>query len=126
MNPCTVIDQVMAGEGFPAATPGTVDSARSCASNKPGDANVGVALQDNAGYDQNIPDPSKASTGHVGKRNAIIEREGIGAVGQCTISIEVKPNSRALVSVSGNGTTQEACDRVTAIAIKVEKLLPAG
>ncbi len=124
LSPCTIIDQVMAGEGFPAAAPGTVDSARSCASNKPGDANVGVALQDNAGYDQNIPDPSKASRGHVGARNAIIEREGIGAVGQCTISIEVKPNSRALVSVSGNGTTQEACDRVTAIAIKVEKLLP--
>jgi hypothetical protein len=126
LSPCTIINQVMGGEGFPAATPGTVDSERSCASNKPGDANVGVALQDNAGYDQGIPDPSKASRGHVGTRNAIIEREAIGAVGQCTISIEVKPNSRALVSVSGNGTTQQACDRVTAIAIKVEKLLPPG
>ncbi|MGV9363430.1 DUF3558 family protein [Amycolatopsis sp. NPDC003731] len=124
LHPCTIVDQVLADDGFPAATPGTVDRERSCASNKPGDANVGVALQDNAGYDQNIPAPSKASRGHVGPRNAIIEREGIGATGQCTISIEVKPNSRALVSLSGHGTTQEACDRVTAIAIKVEKLLP--
>ncbi|QKV77874.1 DUF3558 family protein [Amycolatopsis sp. Hca4] len=124
LSPCTIIDQVMAGEGFPAAAPGTVDRERSCASNKPGDANVGVALQDNTGYDQGIPDPSKASRGHVGARNAIIERGSIGAAGQCTISIEVKPNSRALVSVSGNDTTEQACDRVTAIAVKVEKLLP--
>src|SRR5689334_5750532 len=63
MDPCKLLDQVMAGKGFPAATPGTVDRERSCASNKPGDATVGVALQDNAGYDQNIPDPSKAARG---------------------------------------------------------------
>ncbi|MFF1612183.1 DUF3558 family protein [Amycolatopsis sp. NPDC058278] len=124
LSPCTIIDQVMAGEGFPAAAPGTVDRERSCASNKPGDAAVGVALQDNTGYDQGIPDPSKASRGHVGPRNAIIERGSIGAEGQCSISIEVKPKSRALVSVSGNGTTEQACDRVTGIAVKVEKLLP--
>ncbi|MEV5715664.1 DUF3558 family protein [Amycolatopsis mediterranei] len=126
MSPCTIIDQVMAGEGFPPAAPGTVDRERSCASNKPGDAAVGVALQDNTGYDQGIPDPSKASRGHVGPRNAIIERGSIGAAGQCSISIEVKPKSRALVSVSGNDTTEQACDRVTAIAVKVEKLLPSG
>jgi hypothetical protein len=126
LSPCTIIDQVMAGEGFPAAAPGTVDRERSCSSNKPGDAAVGVALQDNTGYDQGIPDPSKASRGHVGPRNAIIERGSIGAAGQCSISIEVKPKSRALVSVSGNDTTEQACDRVTAIAVKVEKLLPSG
>ncbi len=124
LNPCDVVDQVMAGEGFPAAAPGTVDRERSCASNKPGDATIGVALQDNAGYDQSIPNPSRTSRGHVGQRNAIIEREPIGAAGQCVITMEVKPNSRALVSLSGNSTTDQACERVTAIAVKVEKLLP--
>jgi hypothetical protein len=124
MNACTVVDQVMAGQGFPPAQPSAADRFRSCASNKPGDANVGVALQDNAGYDQSIPDPSKTSRGHVGPRNAIIERDPIGAAGQCVITIEVKPNSRVLVSLSGNSPTEQACERVTAIAVKVEKLLP--
>ena len=124
LNPCTVIDQVMAGQGYPPAEPSAADRNRSCASNKPGDANVGVALQDGEAYDQNIPDPTKASRGKVGDRPAIIEREPIGAVGQCSITMEVKPNSRALVSLSGNGTTEDACDRVKQIAVKVEQLLP--
>lgn len=124
LNACTVIDQVMEGQGFPPAQPSAADRLRSCASNKTGDANVGVALQDGEIYNANIPDPSKASEGHVGARRAIIERDPVGAAGQCAITMEVKPSSRALVSLTTEGTTEAACERVKDIAIKVEKLLP--
>ena len=124
MNPCTVLDQAAAGQGYPAAHPSTADSNRSCASDKPGDSTVGVALQNGQRFDQNISNPSKAVTGDVNGRPAIQEREPIGAVGQCSITMEVKPSSRALVSLSGGKTTDEACQLVNAIATKLEPLLP--
>jgi hypothetical protein len=124
MKPCALLDQVLAGQGYPAAHPSTADAKQSCASDKPGDSTVGLALQNGQLFDQNISNPGKAVTGSVNDRPAVQEREPIGAAGQCSVTMEVKPGSRALVSLSGGKTTDEACDRINAIATKLEPLLP--
>lgn len=128
MKPCTTLDQALNGQGYPASVPTTADAARSCTTEKKtGDELTGVTISLHAGQtiNENIADPSKASTGTVNDRPAVQEREPIGAKGQCAIAMEVKPKSRAVVSVAlSYGTTDQACTDVNDIATKVEPLLP--
>jgi hypothetical protein len=125
MNPCTVLDQVLAGQGYPAAVPTTADAKRSCVSTKQGYGEIGVLLQGGQTIDENITDPSKASTGDVNGRRAIQIRNGLGGSGACDVKMEVKPNSRALVMVTlRTETTDEACRLVNDVATRVEVLLP--
>ncbi|MGV9363432.1 DUF3558 family protein [Amycolatopsis sp. NPDC003731] len=128
MKPCPTLDQALSGQGYPAAAPTTADAARSCTTEKKvGDETIGVTLSLHAGQtiNENIADPSKASTGTVNDRPAVQEREPIGAKGQCAIAMEVKPKSRAAVSVTLSfGTTEQACSDVNDVATKVEPLLP--
>ncbi|WP_103336454.1 DUF3558 family protein [Amycolatopsis sp. CA-126428] len=128
MKPCTTLDQALNGQGYPASVPTTADAARSCTTEKKtGDDSIRVSLSLHAGQtiNENIADPSKASTGTVNDRPAVQEREPIGAKGQCSVGMEVKPKSRALVAVTlGVGTTDQACTDVNDISTKVEPLLP--
>lgn len=128
MKACPTLDQALSGQGYPAAVPTTADAKRSCTTQKKtGDETIGVTLSLHAGQtiNENIADPSKASTGTVNDRPAIQEREPIGAKGQCAIAMEVKPKSRALVAATlSYGTTDQACADVNDLATKVEPLLP--
>jgi hypothetical protein len=128
MKPCATLDQALSGQGYPPSIPTTADSARTCTTKKKvGDDSIRVGLSLHAGQtiNENIADPSKASTGTVNDRAAVQERDPIGAKGQCAIGMEVKPNSRALVDVTlGVGTTDQACTDVNDVATKVEPLLP--
>lgn len=128
MKPCATLDQALSGQGYPPSIPTTADSARTCTTKKKvGDDSIRVGLSLHAGQtiNENIADPSKASTGTVNNRAAVQERDPIGAKGQCAIGMEVKPNSRALVDVTlGVGTTDQACTDVNDVATKVEPLLP--
>jgi hypothetical protein len=66
-----------------------------------------------------------ASPGTVGTRSAIEEAEPIGAKGDCDVSIEVKPDSRAVIGISSGGTDQ-ACKLAENLADKLEPLPPKG
>jgi hypothetical protein len=128
MKPCTSLDALLRDQGYPAAVPTAADSARTCtAVKKVGDDSIRVSLSLHAGQtiNENIADPGKASTGTVNDRPAVQEREPIGAKGQCAVSMEVKPKSRAIVAVTlGVGTTDQACADVNDLATKFEPMLP--
>jgi hypothetical protein len=128
MNPCTVLDQVLAGEGFPQATPTLARSKESCGANKPTSGNtpgVDVSLSLQAG--QNYKDTvgkGQAAEGNVNGRPAIEEREPQNSSGQCGVWMDVQPDSRALVLVSSGSDTPTACKKVEEVAAKIEPLLP--
>jgi hypothetical protein len=128
MKPCTSLDELLRGQGYPASAPTAADSARTCTTvKKVDDDSIRVSLSLHAGQtiNENIADPSKASTGTVNDRAAVQEREPIGAKGQCDVKMEVKPKSRAIVAVTlGVGTTDQACTDVNDLATKFEPLLP--
>lgn len=128
MKPCATLDELLRGQGYPAAIPTAADSARTCTTvKKVGDDSIRVSLSLHAGQtiNENIADPSKASSGTVNDRVAVQEREPIGAKGQCDVKMEVKPKSRAIVAVTlGVGTTDQACTDVNDFATKFEPMLP--
>lgn len=124
-NPCTILDQALAGEGFPTAAPNIADPEHACSFNKPPYGTVGLLLQAGQTIEENIADPSKARTGHVHERRAIQIRENVGAKGDCMNTIEVKPNSRASIVVTlVSRNTDEACAAVNDASAKIEPLLP--
>ena len=128
-NSCTILDQVLAGQGFPKATPTIASAKVTCAATKPraGDVSpvdVTLSLQPGRGYKENVGNPSQASEGKVNGRPAIEEREPEHSSGQCGIWLEMKPSSRALVLVTSGSDTANACKLVEGFAEKIEPLLP--
>lgn len=129
LNPCSLLDQAIAGEGFPPATPTVADAKESCAANKPrsGDVSpvdVALSLQPGRGYKNNVSNPSQASEGKVNERAAVEVREPRASPGQCGIWLEVKPSSRAFVLVTSGSDTANSCKLVEGFAEKIEPLLP--
>lgn len=129
LNPCTLLDQALAGQGFPAAERTIADAKETCAANKPrsGDVNpvdVALSLQPGRGYRNNVGNPSQASEGKVHERAAVEEREPQHSPGQCGIWLEVKPMSRAYVLVTSGSDTANSCKLVEGFAEKIEPLLP--
>jgi hypothetical protein len=129
LKPCSLLDQVLASEGFPAAAPTIADAKETCAANKPraGDVSpvdVALSLQPGRAYRNNVGNPSQASEGKVHERAAVEEREPQQSPGQCGIWLEVKPASRALVLVTSGSDTANACKLVEGFAEKIEPLLP--
>ncbi|WIV60437.1 DUF3558 family protein [Amycolatopsis nalaikhensis] len=129
LKPCTVLDQALTGEGFPAAAPTAADAKESCATTKPrsGDVNpvdVALSLQTGRGYKNNVSNPSQASEGNVNDRAAVEVREPRQSPGQCGIWLEVKPMSRAFVLVTSGSDTNNACKLVEGFAAKIEPMLP--
>ncbi|MEQ0565802.1 DUF3558 family protein [Amycolatopsis sp. NEAU-NG30] len=129
LNSCSVLDQVLAGQGFPKATPTIASAKVTCATTKPraGDVHpvdVALSLQPGRGYKENVGNPSQASEGNVNGRPAVEEREPQQSAGQCGIWMEVKPSSRALVLVTSGSDTANACQLVEGFAEKIEPLLP--
>ncbi|WP_244210945.1 DUF3558 family protein [Amycolatopsis kentuckyensis] len=129
LNPCTMLDQALAGQDFPPATPTIARSKESCGTNKLASGNtpgvdVALSLQAGQSYRDNVGNPSQASEGKVNGRPAVEEREPEHSSGQCGVWLDVKPQSRALVLVSSSSDTARACQLVGDIAAKVEPLLP--
>jgi hypothetical protein len=129
MSPCSILDQVLAGQGFPRAEPMVADTKNSCRATKPTAGNtpgvdVGLSLNAGRGYKENVGNPGQASEGNVNGRPAILEREPENSAGQCNVWLEVKPSSRAYVLLASGTDTARACQLVQDIAAKVEPLLP--
>jgi hypothetical protein len=129
LSSCTILDQVLAGQGFPQATPTLASSKVTCGATKPTSGNtpgvdVSLSLQPGRGYKENVGNPSQASEGNVNGRPAVEEREPEHSSGQCGVWMEVKQNSRALVLVSSSSDTPTACKKVEEVAAKIEPLLP--
>ncbi|WP_432848145.1 hypothetical protein ACQPXB_45270 [Amycolatopsis sp. CA-161197] len=123
LSACKLLDQALAGQGYPPATQSVADPEHACGTQKQDD--IGLDLQDGQSYDANLSNPSKAQTGNVRDRRAILELEPTGQTGICAVRIEVKPKSRALVSASlAPGTTDAACTRAEDVAEAIELLLP--
>ncbi|MEW2503577.1 DUF3558 family protein [Amycolatopsis sp. NPDC047767] len=124
-SPCKTLDQALAGQGFPPATPSTADLEHACDTQKEGAGVFSLGLQDGEAYDTSIANPAKATPGSVRARRAILEREPTQQTGVCAVSVEVKPKSRATIAVSfAQGTTDEACTEARTLASAVELLLP--
>ncbi|WP_410669753.1 DUF3558 family protein [Amycolatopsis sp. cmx-4-68] len=129
LSPCTIVDQALAGLGFPKAEPTVADAKESCRASKPSSvstqgADVAVSLQPGLGYRDNVGNPSQASEGNVNGRPAVEEREPLNVTGQCGVWLEVKPSSRALVLVASGSDTTAACKLVEEVSPKVESQLP--
>lgn len=129
LSPCTVLDQALAGQGYPTAEPMVADKKNSCRSSKPtsGDTpgvDVGLSFQAGRGYKENVGNPGQASEGNVNGRPAVEEREPLNAKGQCDVWLEVKPRSRAFVLLASGSDTAKSCQMVETIAAKIEPLLP--
>ncbi|WP_328604669.1 DUF3558 family protein [Amycolatopsis sp. NBC_00345] len=129
LPPCTTLDQVVTGRGFAPAVPTIADAQHSCRVTKKtqGDVegvDISLSLRDGQSYKANIQNPSQASAGTVGSRAAVEEAEPLGSTGQCEVSIEVKPKSRATVGVTFSSDTDKACKLVESLADKLEPLLP--
>ncbi|HWC55761.1 MAG TPA: DUF3558 family protein [Sphingomicrobium sp.] len=128
LNQCTIVDQALAGEGFPPATPSIARSKETCGTQKLASENtpgivVGLSLQAGQNYKDTVG-KGQAAEGDVNGRPAIEEREPQNSSGQCGVWMEVKPNSRALVLVSASTDTATACKTVEDVAAKIEPLLP--
>lgn len=128
MSACTILDQALAGQGFPQAVPTVASPEHSCHSFKPtsGDTpglDLGLVLQAGGNYRDNVNNPTKASEGNVNGRPAIEEQEPLQAKGQCSIRFKVR-DSRALMSLAFGSDTAAACKKIEELAPKVEPLLP--
>jgi len=129
LTPCSLLDQALTGQGFPAAKPTVADAKESCGTSKstvgntPG-MDIGLSLQVGRSYQDNVTNPGQASTGTVNNRPAIEEREPQSSSGQCAVRMDVQRTSRALLVVSASSDTESACKMVERIAEKVEPLLP--
>lgn len=129
MNQCALLDELLAGQGFPKASPDVADPGHACGTSKPSSAttrglDVGLNLQAGRGYKENITDPGKARTGDVNGRPAIEEPAPLGSPGQCSIVMSVEPGSRAIVDVSSGSDTTAACDTAKQLATQFEPKLP--
>ena len=114
VNPCTTLDQILNGEGFPAATPTVADAQHSCRSQNviPGNPTAvdgALSLQAGQRYDESADNPTQVRPGHVQKHAAIEVPTPLGSAGQCEVHIEVKPSSRALLIVGSGSDTANAC-----------------
>ncbi|WP_432848143.1 hypothetical protein ACQPXB_45265 [Amycolatopsis sp. CA-161197] len=125
MSPCKTLDQTLAGQGYPPASPSIADQDTACDTQKSGQDHLSLGLQDGQSYDTSIPNPAKATTGNVRDRRAILEPEPTQQAGSCAVSIDVKPTSRATVFAAlTSGNTDDACLRARLVAEAVEQLLP--
>jgi hypothetical protein len=124
LSPCTLLDQALKDEGYPAAAPNSGDPRHACEVSKPVYGGVGLQLQAGRNY-EDIGDPSKGRTGDVNGRSAVQVKERLGSKGDCEIFLDVRPNSRAIVLVTlVNRNTDEACTYAGQEATKIEPLLP--
>ncbi|MEV4598676.1 hypothetical protein AB0K15_14835 [Amycolatopsis sp. NPDC049253] len=125
MSPCKTLDQALAGQGYPHASPSIADQKTACDTQKFRQAHLSLGLQDGQSYDTSIPNPANATTGNVRARRAILEPEPTQQAGSCAVSIEAKPKSRATVFAAlTSGNTDDACLRARLVAEGVERLLP--
>ncbi|WP_410636967.1 DUF3558 family protein [Amycolatopsis sp. lyj-346] len=129
VSSCSILNQALAGQGYPKAEPLVANPKQGCRTTKPASGNtpgvdVGLSLNPGRGYKENVGNPSQASEGNVNGRPAVMEREPLNAKGQCDVWLEVKPNSRAFVLLASGSDTARACQLVEDVAAKVEPLLP--
>ncbi|MET7995167.1 hypothetical protein ABZU76_30145 [Amycolatopsis sp. NPDC005232] len=126
ISACTTLDKALGGKGFPPGQPSAAAPQHGCLSTKPQFGSAGLDLQDSRNYKAAVYDPSKTSTGQVGNRDAVLERDLQGAEGWA-VYIEVRPNSRATLTMAMyRSTTDDACKQVRALAEAVDPLLPSN
>ncbi|WP_409184772.1 DUF3558 family protein [Amycolatopsis sp. VS8301801F10] len=128
-NQCALLDQILAGQGFPQGTPTIADRNRSCAAQKPSAGmtsgiDVAVILQDGQPYTDNVNHPETARRGDVNGRPSIEQPEPLNSPGQCQVGMAVEPSSRALVLVTSGSDTKAACAAAEKYATALEPLLP--
>jgi hypothetical protein len=127
LSPCKTLDQALAGQGFPPATPDIADPEHACGSDKPGYGSVGLGLQDGVVYNTQLGDPDKIQGGTVRNRRALLEIGTNHTSGGCAVDMEVKPHSRASVDVHlSSGSLDQACTDARKLAEEVELLLPTS
>ncbi|SNR68779.1 Protein of unknown function [Haloechinothrix alba] len=127
LEACDLLDDALEGEGFPPGEVETAGGENGCMSSKSGTGTAGLDLQPGYVYDEFVFDKEKLHLGTVNQRHAMQIRDAIGAGGSCNVSMEVRPDSRAVVGVNmRHGDTDEACAFVEELAERLEPMLPGG
>ncbi|GAA3538708.1 hypothetical protein GCM10022222_22870 [Amycolatopsis ultiminotia] len=131
MNQCTLLDQILAGQGYSAAHPTVADPKRSCRADKSfsdGGTRLGldvvISLQDGQKYTDDIANPQQARSGKITGRPFIEQRDPLGVPGGCQIGMAVGSNARALVIVSTGTDSDAACKTTEEVASSLEPKLP--
>ncbi|WP_297546402.1 DUF3558 family protein [Amycolatopsis sp.] len=127
LSTCVLVDQAVAGQGFPPSQPDPVidPSRRQCGTKKPGFGNIGMELQAGQPYNTNLPANGTRTEGDISGRPSVQLQNTVSGEGGCDVVMEVKPNSRVIVLATlSTGTTAQACDFVGQVATKIERLLP--
>lgn len=127
LDPCKVIDQAVTGQGYPPGQSSKVvlNQGPNCETQKSGIGTDSILFQDGLTIDANLPTSGQISRGTINNRRAAQAREALGLKDSCSVAMEVKPNSRAIVIVTlTTGTTDQACQAANDLAIKVDPLLP--
>jgi hypothetical protein len=126
VNLCALVDQGVAGQGFPPAqVDPDIKSKRQCITKKPELGTVGIVVQVNVPYNSYFTAGASTKTGSVNDRPAVQVAGGTDDPFGCDIYMEVKPNSRAIVGDTlSTGTADDACVTARQIATKIEPLLP--
>ncbi|MFE0311395.1 DUF3558 family protein [Amycolatopsis sp. NPDC058986] len=131
MNPCTMLDQLLSGQGFPPAAPSLADKKHACDTTRPvndpkGSASIGLGLYPGQKVNENINNPAKAKPGTIDAsgRPVVLQPEPLNSSGQCQINLQVATNSRMDVLVTSGLDTERACKMAGDLAEKVDPLLP--
>ncbi|GAA4549978.1 DUF3558 family protein [Amycolatopsis samaneae] len=130
LNQCTLLDQLLTGQGFPKAEPARADRTHTChsqrytgGSNENYDVNLG--LHPGQKINENLNNPAQAQNGKInGTRPSVRQPEPLNSKGQCQINLQVATNSRAYVLVTSGLDTERACTFAQQLAEKLDSQLP--
>lgn len=118
LNACTLLDQLLAGQGF---TPGQpIGTRNECGATKPGYGSVSIALDPAQG----LTETPGATPLEVNGRKALIGE--FTGPGTCEVVIEVAEHARASTTVVllSAELQAEACSAAQDLATSLEPLLP--
>ncbi|MBA0124193.1 DUF3558 family protein [Haloechinothrix sp. YIM 98757] len=124
---CDLLDDILDDEDFPPGEKSSAGGKNACQSTKQGFGSVSVNLQAEYQYDEFTYDSDKIFPGEVNQRRAVQIRDALDAGRSCDVSMEIEPDSRAIVGANmRHGDTDDACGFVEELAERLEPLLPEG
>ncbi|MFB9931201.1 hypothetical protein ACFORO_18420 [Amycolatopsis halotolerans] len=129
-NQCALLDQILSGTGYPKAKSSIAQERKACVTQKSSGGlnatDVALLLQEDQRYDSDIKNTTQARSGSLGGRKFIEDPAELGSAGQCTISMSVQTDSRAIILVTGGKDTAASCKTAEDLATKLDPLLPKG
>lgn len=130
LNQCSLVNEILAGQGFPPAQPTIADAKRTCRANiapsitDTDGIGVAISLQNGQKYTENINHPDTARHGDIDGRPIIEQPEPLRVKGGCQVGMAVGDNARALVMATAGSDTKRACAKAEEVATALSAKLP--